>query len=79
MSTLLVLLVRLYQLIGSPFVGGRCRYLPSCSEYAVEALRTHGAFRGSALAVKRIGRCHPFAGFGYDPVPPVAAKDKDKT
>lgn len=70
MTTLLVLLVRLYQLVLSPFLGGRCRYLPSCSEYAVEALRTHGAIRGSALAVKRIGRCHPFAGYGYDPVPP---------
>jgi putative membrane protein insertion efficiency factor len=69
-STLLVLFVRLYQVLLSPFLGGRCRYLPSCSEYAIEALRIHGAVRGSALAVRRIGRCHPFAGFGYDPVPP---------
>jgi uncharacterized protein len=69
-STLLVLFVRLYQVLLSPFLGGRCRYLPSCSEYAIEALRIHGAIRGSALAVKRIGRCHPFARFGYDPVPP---------
>lgn len=69
MTTLFILFVRLYQLVLSPFLGGRCRYLPSCSEYAIEALRTHGAIRGSALAVKRVGRCHPFAGYGYDPVP----------
>ena len=49
-----------------------CRYIPSCSEYAHEAVEQHGALRGSALAARRIGRCHPFGGFGFDPVPPAA-------
>jgi hypothetical protein len=72
---ILVLVVRLYQLILSPFLGGRCRYEPSCSHYAIEALRIHGPLKGSALAGKRIARCHPWGGFGYDPVP---APQKDK-
>ena len=71
----LVLIVRLYQLILSPFLGGRCRYEPSCSHYAIDALRLHGPLRGSTLAAKRITRCHPWGGVGYDPVP---APQKDK-
>ena len=66
----LVGVVRVYQLCVSPFLGNCCRYAPSCSEYAVEALQRHGVVRGSALAVWRILRCHPFARGGYDPVPP---------
>jgi len=62
-------LVRLYRLAISPWLGNNCRYEPSCSEYAMDALRIHGAFRGSWLAAKRIGRCHPWGGSGYDPVP----------
>jgi len=62
-------LVWLYRLAISPWLGNNCRYDPSCSEYTMDALRIHGAFRGSWLAAKRIGRCHPWGGSGYDPVP----------
>ncbi|MCP5110159.1 MAG: membrane protein insertion efficiency factor YidD [bacterium] len=64
-----VLFVRLYQKVVSPLTGPSCRYLPTCSTYAAEALETHGFLRGSWLAVKRVGRCHPFREGGYDPVP----------
>lgn len=66
---LLILGVRLYQVVLSPVLGGSCRYHPTCSAYAIEALERHGALRGSWLAVKRIGRCHPFRPGGFDPVP----------
>lgn len=66
---LAILLVRLYQVALSPILGGQCRYFPSCSVYAIEALEKYGAARGSWLAVKRIGRCNPFRPGGYDPVP----------
>ena len=69
MRTLLVLLVRAYQLVLSPLLPASCRYHPSCSAYAIEALQRHGAWRGSVLAGRRILRCHPFAVGGYDPVP----------
>ncbi len=65
----LIILVRTYRLAISPWLGFNCRYDPTCSRYAIEALRTHGVFRGSALAVRRIGRCHPWGGSGYDPIP----------
>ena len=68
-------LVWLYRLAVSPWLGNNCRYEPSCSEYAMDALRLHGAFRGGWLAVRRIGRCHPWGGSGYDPVP---EKQKDR-
>jgi uncharacterized protein len=61
--------IRLYQLALSPWLGRRCRYEPTCSAYAAEAIATHGARRGLWLAGKRIGRCHPWGGAGYDPVP----------
>jgi putative membrane protein insertion efficiency factor len=66
-------IVRAYQILLSPFAGGACRFHPSCSEYAVEALQTHGAWRGLRLALARIARCHPFARAGVDPVPPAAS------
>ncbi len=66
----LILIVRVYQVTLSPFLGRQCRYEPTCSKYAVEALREHGAWRGSWLAAGRVLRCHPFARGGYDPVPP---------
>ena len=66
---LLITLVRAYQLLLSPLLPPACRYVPSCSQYAVEALQRHGAARGSWLAAKRICRCHPFRPGGYDPVP----------
>lgn len=62
-------LVWLYRLLLSPWLGLNCRYTPSCSQYALDALRMHGAFRGTWLLAKRIGRCHPWGGSGYDPVP----------
>ena len=62
-------LVRGYQLVLSPLLPPACRYYPSCSAYAIEALERHGAVRGSWLAVRRIARCHPFRPGGYDPVP----------
>lgn len=67
---LLSLPVRAYRLFISPLLGTNCRYAPSCSAYAVEALMTHGAVRGTWLATRRICRCHPWGGSGYDPVPP---------
>jgi len=66
---LLVLLVRLYQVTLSPILGGHCRYIPSCSQYFVQAVRTRGPAVGLALGLWRILRCHPFSKGGYDPVP----------
>lgn len=62
--------LRAYKLTLSPLIGRGCRYLPTCSEYAAEALITHGPWRGSWLAARRVCRCHPLGGSGYDPVPP---------
>lgn len=67
--TVLILLVRGYQVSISPLLPVSCRYFPSCSAYAVEALERHGALKGSWLAARRILRCHPFTPGGYDPVP----------
>tara|TARA_B100000676_G_scaffold298459_1_gene341444 strand:+ start:2917 stop:3180 length:264 start_codon:yes stop_codon:yes gene_type:complete len=63
-------IVRTYQVMISPLLPPSCRFEPSCSNYALEALRHHGALRGGWLTVKRISRCHPLGGSGYDPVPP---------
>jgi hypothetical protein len=65
----LVMLVHAYQLVLGPILGGSCRFTPSCSCYAIEALGQHGAARGTWLAVRRVLRCHPFRRAGYDPVP----------
>ncbi len=65
----LVGLVRLYRVAISPWLGSNCRFQPTCSAYAIEALQRHGVFRGGWLAVRRIARCHPWGGCGYDPVP----------
>ena len=70
-ARVLVLPIRVYQLLVSPLLGPRCRFYPSCSAYAVEALQRHGALRGSWLAVRRLGRCHPWNPGGPDPVPPA--------
>ncbi len=61
--------VRLYQWGISPLIGKNCRFLPTCSAYTIEALQKHGAIKGSYLGIKRILRCHPWGGSGYDPVP----------
>ncbi|MPY72695.1 MAG: membrane protein insertion efficiency factor YidD [Alphaproteobacteria bacterium] len=64
-------IIRVYQLCLSPFCAGSCRYLPSCSEYARDAIAQHGARRGAWLGLTRVLRCHPWGGDGYDPVPPA--------
>jgi len=64
-----ILLIRLYQLLLGPWVRGACRYTPSCSEYARQAIARHGFLRGIGLAMRRILRCHPLGRHGYDPVP----------
>lgn len=64
-----IVLVRAYQLALSPFAGGACRFTPSCSEYAIQAIQEHGALRGLGLALRRVGRCHPLGSSGFDPVP----------
>ncbi|MFI4893525.1 MAG: membrane protein insertion efficiency factor YidD [Phycisphaerales bacterium JB058] len=69
----LILLVRAYQATLSPFLGGQCRYHPTCSHSSLQALMEYGAIRGTVLTGRRIARCHPFARGGYDPVP--ARKD----
>jgi len=69
MQALLILLIRLYQRLVSPLMPPRCRFYPTCSSYAVEALRQHGALRGSWLALRRLVRCHPLNPGGVDPVP----------
>jgi uncharacterized protein len=76
LATLLRVCVGIYKLVLKPIFPGSCRYTPGCSDYALEALTRHGAGRGSWLALRRICRCHPWGGFGYDPVPgdPVAAR-----
>ena len=66
---LLILRVRLYQVAISPYTPASCRYTPTCSQYAIQAIRKHGPLKGTWLAIKRILRCHPWGGSGYDPVP----------
>lgn len=75
----IVFLIRTYQVTLSPrFSDGACRYTPTCSQYAIEAIEIHGVFKGSLLAIKRILRCNPFFKGGYDPVPPKKNKKEDK-
>lgn len=76
-ARLLVILVRGYQWILSPLLPPSCRFEPTCSSYAVEALSRHGAVRGGWLALRRLARCHPWASGGYDPVPPADRADRD--
>ena len=64
-----IALIKLYQLTISPWLGPKCRFTPSCSQYGIEALKKHGVIKGGWLTIKRISRCHPWGGHGYDPVP----------
>lgn len=68
-AKLMLLLIRFYQYGISPLLPPRCRYTPTCSQYAVQAIRKHGALKGGWLTAKRIARCHPWGGCGHDPVP----------
>jgi len=68
--------VRLYRVTFSPWVGHGCRFQPTCSAYALEALERHGAIKGTWLTIRRIGRCHPWGSSGYDPVPGTDASDQ---
>lgn len=65
----LIVCIRGYQLIISPFIGQNCRYLPTCSEYAIECLKKFGIIKGTFLSLKRMSKCHPWGNHGYDPVP----------
>lgn len=82
---ILIALVRFYQTAISPLTPPSCRYTPTCSQYAAEALEGHGVFRGSWLTVRRLLRCHPWGGEGFDPVPPeptggrIARRGADRT
>jgi len=62
-------LIKIYQFTLSPFLGKQCRFVPTCSQYGIEAMQKHGALKGSWLTIKRIVRCNPWGGSGYDPVP----------
>ena len=77
-AEVLILPVRAYRKLISPILGNHCRFAPSCSQYAVEALRVHGVFRGSMLAAWRILRCNPLGRSGYDPVPPPKTRGDAK-
>lgn len=77
MTKLVISLLRAYQLIISPLLGPSCRYYPSCSQYAIEAMKIHGVFKGSYLAVHRVLRCHPGCKGGYDPVPEITNQSRD--
>ena len=69
-------LIRVYQLVVSPLFPPSCRYVPSCSDYAVEAIGRHGAIVGIGLAARRLARCHPWGSSGYDPVPEARGADQ---
>ena len=70
----LVMMVKGYQYILSPWIGNQCRFAPTCSHYAIEAIERHGAVRGTWLAVRRVAKCHPWHAGGVDPVPPGEGK-----
>ena len=64
-----ILIIRAYQLVISPILGSNCRFMPTCSEYALESLKAYGLIKGIYLTIKRIGKCHPWGSNGYDPIP----------
>jgi len=75
-SFIFLVLIRFYQYVISPFTSASCRYTPTCSQYAAEAIQVHGPFRGGWMAIRRISSCHPWGGSGYDPVPPAKGKEE---
>jgi putative membrane protein insertion efficiency factor len=76
-KALLIAMVRVYRRVLSPLLPPACRFTPTCSTYAIEALSRHGAWRGTWLSVRRLCRCHPFGGHGYDPVPPPPSGSRE--
>jgi putative membrane protein insertion efficiency factor len=79
MAAILIAVVRGYQWAISPWLGPRCRFDPTCSNYMITAIERHGAARGGWLGLKRILRCHPWGGTGYDPVPEASVRDRRET
>ncbi len=75
MKYLMIALIKFYQNCISPLLPNVCRYKPTCSEYFIQALQIHGVWKGSILGIKRILRCHPWGGSGYDPVPPKQKRE----
>ena len=75
---LLIGLVRAYQVVLSPWLGANCRHDPTCSRYAMEALETWGAWKGTALTIRRVSRCHPWGTHGHDPVPQKTGTDSSE-
>lgn len=75
MKQLIKACIRGYQLIISPMIGQRCRFQPTCSSYALEAIEKHGTIKGGYLGIKRILRCHPWGSGGYDPVPSISGRN----
>lgn len=73
MKKLIIFFIKIYQKVPGPWHDG-CRFVPSCSNYTIEAINVYGAFKGSLMGLKRIIRCNPFGGCGYDPVPPQKTK-----
>ncbi len=69
MRYFIIFLIRLYQIIISPLSLGKCRFVPTCSNYAIEAIQKYGAIKGTMMSIKRISKCHPLNSGGYDPVP----------
>ena len=76
MKKILIALIKCYQWFISPFCPGVCRFRPTCSQYMIEAIKIHGIFKGMFLGLKRLLRCHPWGGYGYDPVPAKKLKHK---
>ncbi len=77
MRYVLIGLIKCYQWVLSPIMGNACRFQPTCSHYGIEAIRTHGAIKGSYLTIKRIARCQPLCKGGYDPVPPKKGEEEN--